>query len=696
MKRHAVKRMLAMILAFVMATSAIVYASVSAEESSNDYYGYLTITALPETLPSEVEYDEYGNPIVVVPEVEYDEYGNPIVVVPEVEYDEDGNPIVIVPEVEYDEYGNPVVVVPEVEYDEDGEAYVVHPVVPEVVVPPVLAPLAVAFVPFSTTVSLDSVRDIRLVNRDTGPSANTPPVGSNVYFDVEFLDENGNVIPFSDILAEIEGSVGAISLDGLLTPRAVSNPPLALLPDLFSVDRNTGVGTLVVQPDFTDREITVSLEWSRWITNDDQVTFTVNYTFTPDTTDTTPPPPPPVVTTLHISAPAYVLPPPAETAVNIGFTLYDQYGNFYGSRLHSQLDITITNSLIPDTVAVFSMGADSNWLVLAPGFVNGYITITASLPDNPSITDTVTFFRGIPGTGDGKDNQGGNDNQGGGAQPPAIRSIRIVGLPAYVPVLDTTEFPVSIEKLDGYGGFIRYMQLSELWIPLEFRSDLETGQILFGFSPFEDRTGLITFDVAYMDDMAIQGSAQVYRGTPQQPGNGGGNNNNQGGGNHYTGGGYVSDEPSVPTTTVSIPANEGETSISVRITENNAVLRLPTSTLNVIIDNVEDGIVTLDLSSLDVETVAVPRTAMRRFANEGLGLEIVLPQGTIAFSAEAVYEIGQIARHSRITVEIVEVEYELEVSIISGGIVITDLEGEITVILPELEELEEPEELENE
>jgi|GEM_PF-6452738 len=161
------------------------------------------------------------------------------------------------------------------------------------------------------------------------------------------------------------------------------------------------------------------------------------------------------------------------------------------------------------------------------------------------------------------------------------------------------------------------------------------------------------------------------------------------GGNDYTdtSSDDTTQEPSVAPAqqpvTVNITANDGSVDVRVRMSDNNAILNLPTLALNALVNSAENGVVTLDLSEIeDAESVSIHRNAIRRLAREGLGIEIVLPQGTIYLSAEVLNELAQIVRNSRVTVALVSDEDGAEVVITSNGRIITELEGTVAVDLP--------------
>ena len=605
MKRHVMKRMLATAIAFTMAVSAFGYTVTTAAETSSESeyvtisadttYSYVTLSnddsanyTYTTTGGSDEEYSsEYS--MVTFPDIDLD---NLLTFTPEIDVDEDGYAVVLHPEVSDEDEDEEVEIVfpdlddiftftPEIDFDEDGNAVVVHPLVPEAIAPEAISPLAAPFAPFNDS-------------DGTGIRIDTP----------SYVDP---VLTGTSIIFQL------IDIDGTVIRRLENN------------------------------EVTITIA----------------------------------------------------------------QGNLLGNDVGFMQNATPTDSLFRFNPEVAGLG--------------GLVTITATLVADSSITGTTQFYRGFP-----------------------QNTIEVHVTPAdgewcnennyfSFTYLYISFWEMRGQSVSGQSDIIRAISLDDMDITIELYGQPSVNVGAFGspdpdnpnrhtFVLVDEARGYITISASLRDNPRVVGTAYIYRGAPQlggdgnqpstppscnfgcpvccvyygydctcgHPSQGGGSGNDGGSSDNGNDNGTSAtpatpSTPQAPTTTASIPANDNEVSIAVRVTENNAVLQLPAATLNSIVDNVEDGIVILDLSSLeDVETVAIPRMAMRRFANEGLELEIVLPQGTIRLSVEAVYEIGQVARHSRITLEIVVVGDELEVSIISGGRVITDLEGEITVTQPDL------------
>ena len=179
-------------------------------------------------------------------------------------------------------------------------------------------------------------------------------------------------------------------------------------------------------------------------------------------------------------------------------------------------------------------------------------------------------------------------------------------------------------------------------------------------------------------------------GQQQQPpagGNGGGNS-----GDHS---GAATTTPSAPATT--IPANIGA-DIAVRISRTQATLTLPTSVVNNIIRDA-NGVVSFNLSRLDnITTAVVPRAAWNRFADAGLGVELVLPDGILLFDADTSRSVARQVGNANISstistvnpASLSQVQRDLantgdsvfRVSVNVGAHSITSFDGGISVTVP--------------
>ena len=150
---------------------------------------------------------------------------------------------------------------------------------------------------------------------------------------------------------------------------------------------------------------------------------------------------------------------------------------------------------------------------------------------------------------------------------------------------------------------------------------------------------------------------------------------------------------------VNVPVNN-YVDINVRVQNNRATLNLNTPTVREIIASADEerGVAYFDLSTLEITSVAFPRAAIRQLADADLGVELILPQGTITLDAEATYFLGQAARSGSISFQIAEIEHANlpeallaqidtthavhEVSITAGNQVIVNFDGTITISLP--------------
>ena len=128
-----------------------------------------------------------------------------------------------------------------------------------------------------------------------------------------------------------------------------------------------------------------------------------------------------------------------------------------------------------------------------------------------------------------------------------------------------------------------------------------------------------------------------------------------------SGGGYVSTDttPSIPQSAPSAPAVTetisvtGGAAANVRITGERAVVQLTTALVEEIIATDED-VATFDLTSLDITSAVIPRSAIRQFVGADMGIEMAMPQGTITLSANALEALAQQAHTANITFRITE------------------------------------------
>ncbi|MCL2421053.1 MAG: stalk domain-containing protein [Defluviitaleaceae bacterium] len=86
-----------------------------------------------------------------------------------------------------------------------------------------------------------------------------------------------------------------------------------------------------------------------------------------------------------------------------------------------------------------------------------------------------------------------------------------------------------------------------------------------------------------------------------------------------------------PPEPVTIPANDGEVSISLTQTaDGNVTLSTTSTVVTNLIDTASNNTVVLDMSDLDeVTVITLPVSALEQFAEADLGLEVILPDGSI-------------------------------------------------------------------
>jgi len=142
--------------------------------------------------------------------------------------------------------------------------------------------------------------------------------------------------------------------------------------------------------------------------------------------------------------------------------------------------------------------------------------------------------------------------------------------------------------------------------------------------------------------------------------------------------------------------NIGTVSVNIRRDGTLAIISLPSNNINEIISRTTGSTVTFNLSNIQGITEArLPRSAMRSFAEAGLGVQILLPQGSVHFSPEAALSAAQQARRNTIYVSIFsparsslttvqrdtlrpnDVIYR--VRILSGNQIIRQFDGDVTV-----------------
>jgi hypothetical protein len=130
----------------------------------------------------------------------------------------------------------------------------------------------------------------------------------------------------------------------------------------------------------------------------------------------------------------------------------------------------------------------------------------------------------------------------------------------------------------------------------------------------------------------------------------------QTGGGNQGGGGHLASPIINVATAASIPVNGGIVQISLRVTDNQATITLAESQRNQII-NAADEMVSFDFSGVDgLEATVMSSSDWNIFADAGLGIEIIMPTGTLAFDATAVTSIGEKTLGANIASHISNVE----------------------------------------
>ena len=144
------------------------------------------------------------------------------------------------------------------------------------------------------------------------------------------------------------------------------------------------------------------------------------------------------------------------------------------------------------------------------------------------------------------------------------------------------------------------------------------------------------------------------------------------------------------------------TSVDIRRSGSRADLALTSAEVRDIINNLDGDTIVFNLGTLDgfenVREARVPRTVLRRIADAGLSVEVVLPQGTVTLNPEALRYITAVGTGQNISISIGTpsrglltprqrntIHYSDEVFrlvIMSGRQIIDRFDGEATVVLP--------------
>ena len=202
--------------------------------------------------------------------------------------------------------------------------------------------------------------------------------------------------------------------------------------------------------------------------------------------------------------------------------------------------------------------------------------------------------------------------------------------------------------------------------------DFTVNMTVFTLTPATEAAAgslLVTFTI-YHEGLTSE-PITITRPIAQLEGDGGDENGN---GN----GGGTTPPPYVPTVAVPsvpyFPAQDAATrnedapvitetvtiaggNVDVRIVSGRATVVLPPTVVNRMIEE-STNTATFDLSSLDIISAALPRSAVRAFARAGLAIEVALPQGALALSAEATGTLAAIAHTANVTFRIAEITEE--------------------------------------
>lgn len=152
------------------------------------------------------------------------------------------------------------------------------------------------------------------------------------------------------------------------------------------------------------------------------------------------------------------------------------------------------------------------------------------------------------------------------------------------------------------------------------------------------------------------------------------------------------------TTKPSIPAADGMVKVNYSQNRGETTLTLPGSKVTEIIGKSEDT-VTFDLRDVkDTTKVTLPKAALDDFAEAGLDVAIMMPEGTVMLSGEAAASVSGQAGGNTVSVELKQVPVSslttaqreavktgdriIDINMLSGTQKISEFDGELTVTVP--------------
>ena len=102
--------------------------------------------------------------------------------------------------------------------------------------------------------------------------------------------------------------------------------------------------------------------------------------------------------------------------------------------------------------------------------------------------------------------------------------------------------------------------------------------------------------------------------------------------------------------TGTVPADDGSVMVGFTMEGSSVILDLNQNTIDEILGSVEGDIVNIDMTGLVRAHEAVkPVAALAQFAEAGLSLELIMPQGTVLFDAAALASIAQQAEEDNVS-----------------------------------------------
>ncbi|MCL2046456.1 MAG: S-layer homology domain-containing protein [Oscillospiraceae bacterium] len=150
--------------------------------------------------------------------------------------------------------------------------------------------------------------------------------------------------------------------------------------------------------------------------------------------------------------------------------------------------------------------------------------------------------------------------------------------------------------------------------------------------------------------------------------------------------------------TATVTGGDGSVSVAFTLSDGVVTLSLPDNKIKEIVDKAEDNVAILDMSKVTGATdVALPTAALAGFADAGLDVEFILPEGAITLDNEAVESlIEQAGDNVDISLKILKIsdlnpeqrsavrgsDVIFDITISSAGKSISEFDGKLKVTVP--------------